>query len=38
MFKHLDPTKVHLSRVALVRELALFVRCVYPMFRQALDP
>ena len=35
MFKHLDPTKVRLPPLALARELAKFVRSVYPIFRQA---
>ena len=35
MFKHLDPTKVHLLPIALARELGKFVRAVYPIFRQA---
>lgn len=38
MFKHLDPTKVHLTRVALARELLRFGRMLYPMFRVATDP
>lgn len=36
MFKHLDPTKVRLSRFALMRELAKFYRSVYAVFRQAV--
>jgi hypothetical protein len=35
MFKHLDPTKVHLPPVALAHELAKLVRSVYPIFRQS---
>lgn len=38
MFKHLDPTKVRLPPVALVRELVKFYRFVYPVFRQAVGP
>ena len=38
MFKHLDPSKVRLPMVALVRELIKFYRAVYPMFRQAVGP
>ncbi len=35
MFKHLDPSQVELSRLALARELFRFFRSVYPVFRQA---
>jgi hypothetical protein len=38
MFKHLDPTKVQLPIFALARELAKFVRAVYPIFRAAVIP
>lgn len=38
MFKHLDPTKVKLPPVAMARELARFLRAVYPLFRQAAGP
>ena len=38
MFKHLDPSKVKLSRLALVRELGRFFLSVYPVFRQASKP
>jgi hypothetical protein len=37
MFKHLDPTKVRLPLVALVREMGKFYLSVYPMFRRAVD-
>jgi hypothetical protein len=36
MFQHLDPTKVHLPPLALARELIKFLRCVFPLFRQAV--
>jgi dienelactone hydrolase len=35
MFKHMDPTKVHLHILPLLRELTRFYRSLYPMFRQA---
>jgi hypothetical protein len=35
MFKHLDPAKVRLALLPLLRELARFCRALYPMFRQA---
>lgn len=38
MFKHLDPSKVRLPLVALVRELGKFYLSVYPVFRQAVAP
>lgn len=34
MFKHLDPAKVHLPVIALVRELGRFYLAVYPVFRR----
>jgi hypothetical protein len=33
MFKHLDPSKVRLALVPLLRELARFYRALYPLFR-----
>jgi dienelactone hydrolase len=36
MFKHLDPTKVTLSRLRLPRELARFYLALYPIFRRAV--
>jgi hypothetical protein len=33
MFKHLDPSKVHLPILALLRELGRFHRFLYPLFR-----
>jgi dipeptidyl aminopeptidase/acylaminoacyl peptidase len=36
MFQHLDPTKVRLPPLALARELIKFLRCVFPLFRQAV--
>jgi dipeptidyl aminopeptidase/acylaminoacyl peptidase len=38
MFKHLDPTKVKLAPAALAKELVKFLRFVYPLFRQSVDP
>jgi hypothetical protein len=35
MFKHLDPTKVHLHLLPLLRELGRFFRALYPVFRKA---
>lgn len=35
MFKHMDPTKVHLHILPLLRELGKFFRAIYPIFRQA---
>jgi acetyl esterase/lipase len=35
MFKHLDPTKVHLHLLPLLRELGRFSVALYPVFRQA---
>ena len=37
MFKHLDPSKVTLSRLALARELVRFFLSVYPVFRQTVQ-
>ena len=36
MFKHLDPAKVRLALLPLLREVARFCRALYPMFRQAV--
>jgi dienelactone hydrolase len=36
MFKHLDPSKVKLSVLPLVRELARFYLAMYPLFRQSV--
>ena len=33
MFRHLDPAKVSLPKLALARELVSFLRTVYPLFR-----
>lgn len=38
MFQHLDPTKVRLPVLELVRELGKFFRSVYPVFRHAVFP
>jgi dienelactone hydrolase len=35
MFRHMDPTKVHLHILPLLRELTRFYSSLYPMFRQA---
>ena len=37
MFKHLDPSKVRLPLVALMRELVKFYRSVYPVFRRSVS-
>lgn len=36
MFKHLDPSKVHLPMLALARELGKLYRSLYPLFRQSV--
>jgi hypothetical protein len=36
MFKHLDPSKVKLSVLPLVRELVRFYLAMYPLFRQSV--
>jgi hypothetical protein len=36
MFKHLDPSKVKLALVPMVRELMKFYFAMYPIFRQAV--
>jgi hypothetical protein len=38
MFKHLDPTKVRLPLLALMRELGKFYRFLYPVFGRAVAP
>jgi hypothetical protein len=39
MFKHLDPSRVTLGPLPLLRELARFCRALYPLFRRAVaDP
>ncbi len=35
MFKHLDPSKVQMHLLPLLRELWRFSLALYPMFRQA---
>jgi dienelactone hydrolase len=37
MFKHLDPTKVHLHLLPLLRELGRFYFALYPVFRRATE-
>jgi dienelactone hydrolase len=37
MFKHLDPSKVDLPKLALLSELARFIRSVYPLFRASVS-
>lgn len=38
LFQHMDPSKAQRSPVGLLRQLGLFYRAVYPVFRLALVP
>jgi dipeptidyl aminopeptidase/acylaminoacyl peptidase len=37
MFQHMDPTKQRVSPLVMIRELVMFYRLVYPLFRQAFS-